>query len=219
MEFEREQDMKQILKRGTFILFEGIDRCGKTTQSKRLVDYLNSKGHKAVHYRFPDRSTEMGKMIDAYLSKKADLDDRAIHLLFSANRWERSAFLRNTLASGSHIVVDRYSPSGVAFSHAKGLPLDWCYAPERGLPAPDVVLYLELPVEVAQKRGDFGAERYERVDFQRHVALAFDKLKSDGWKTLDATLSPDDLHSKVLKEALESIQHVSSANLPLGELR
>ena len=39
--------------RGAFIVFEGIDRCGKTTQSKRLVDALVGSGHKAVHMRFP----------------------------------------------------------------------------------------------------------------------------------------------------------------------
>ena len=37
---------------------------------------------------YPDRTTTIGKMIDNYLQSKAELDDRAIHLLFSANRWE-----------------------------------------------------------------------------------------------------------------------------------
>lgn len=40
-------------------------------------------------WRFPDRTTETGKMIDLYLQSKADIDDAAIHLLFSANRWEK----------------------------------------------------------------------------------------------------------------------------------
>ena len=40
-------------------------------------------------WSFPDRTTAVGGMIDAYLSSKTDLDDAAIHLLFSANRWEK----------------------------------------------------------------------------------------------------------------------------------
>merc|ERR1712146_783111 len=69
-------------KRGAFILFEGVDRCGKTTQCTRLVAALTEKfGEGKVEFmRFPDRTTSIGSTINAYLTNKADLDDRAIHL-------------------------------------------------------------------------------------------------------------------------------------------
>ena len=76
-------------KRGCFILFEGVDRCGKTTQAKRLVETLTQRGQPTVFMRFPDRETTIGAQIDAYLRNAADLDDHAVHLLFSANRWEK----------------------------------------------------------------------------------------------------------------------------------
>jgi dTMP kinase len=41
------------VKRGTFMVFEGIDRCGKSTQSKLLTDALNEQGKKTIHMRFP----------------------------------------------------------------------------------------------------------------------------------------------------------------------
>lgn len=75
--------------RGALIVLEGLDRCGKTSQSSRLVNYLNGLGHSVESCRFPDRNTGVGQMISAYLSNKSQLDDRAIHLLFSANRWEK----------------------------------------------------------------------------------------------------------------------------------
>ena len=89
-------------QRGLFIVLEGLDRCGKSTQVDRLVAHLNSNGRQARLQKFPgksfdfatsyakpaDRTTAIGKMIDAYLQSKSELDDRAIHLLFSANRWE-----------------------------------------------------------------------------------------------------------------------------------
>jgi dTMP kinase len=68
----------------------------------------------------------MGKMISSYLSSQMDLDDASIHLLFSANRWEKRALMEAKLRAGTTLVVDRYSYSGVAFSAAKGLDLDWC---------------------------------------------------------------------------------------------
>lgn len=136
--------------RGAFILFEGVDRCGKTTQSTRLVEALKAAGVEAELWRYPDRTTAMGQMINAYLQSKCEMDDGAIHLLFSANRWEKRAAMEEKLKSGVTLVVDRYSYSGVAFTAAKkteGLDLEWCKAPERGLLRPDAVLYLNMPIE------------------------------------------------------------------------
>ena len=76
-------------KRGALIVLEGLDRSGKTSQSSKLLTYLEGLGHSAELWRFPDRSTNVGKMISMYLSNKSQLDDHTIHLLFSANRWEK----------------------------------------------------------------------------------------------------------------------------------
>ena len=75
--------------RGALVVLEGLDRSGKTSQSSRLLSYLEGLGHSAELWRFPDRSTDVGQMISSYLSNKSQLDDHMIHLLFSANRWEK----------------------------------------------------------------------------------------------------------------------------------
>lgn len=75
--------------RGALIVLEGLDRSGKTSQSSRLLTYLEGRGHSVELWRFPDRSTSVGQMISSYLSNKSQLDDHTIHLLFSANRWEK----------------------------------------------------------------------------------------------------------------------------------
>ena len=66
-----------------------------------------------------DRTTEIGKMINSYLQNGKEVDDHAIHLLFSANRWEQSAEILDSLNNGITLVVDRYAYSGAAFSGAK----------------------------------------------------------------------------------------------------
>lgn len=75
--------------RGALIVLEGLDRSGKTSQSTRLLKYLDGLGYPAESFRFPDRNTGVGQMISSYLTNKSQLDDHAIHLLFSANRWEK----------------------------------------------------------------------------------------------------------------------------------
>ncbi|XP_029417530.1 thymidylate kinase isoform X3 [Nannospalax galili] len=76
-------------RRGALIVLEGVDRAGKTTQGRRLVAALCAAGHRAELLRFPERSTEIGKLLSSYLAKKTELEDHSVHLLFSANRWEQ----------------------------------------------------------------------------------------------------------------------------------
>eukprot|EP00882_Tetradesmus_deserticola_P016120 GHRQ01017196.1.p1 GENE.GHRQ01017196.1~~GHRQ01017196.1.p1 ORF type:complete len:140 (+),score=18.78 GHRQ01017196.1:209-628(+) len=76
--------------RGAFILFEGVDRCGKSTQTSLLTKALQDKGVAVESWNFPDRkNTVTGPAIHEYLTGKEDHNDQTIHLLFSANRWEK----------------------------------------------------------------------------------------------------------------------------------
>lgn len=79
-------------------------------------------------------------------------------------------------------------PSGVAYSLAKGvadMPIDWCIAPERGLPRPDITLFLDIEPEhanIQSTREDFGQERYEVSEFQVRVRACFKEILGDGEK-------------------------------------
>ncbi|CAN1133606.1 Thymidylate kinase [Linum perenne] len=192
-------------QRGALIVLEGLDRSGKTSQSARLVSYLEGTGHSAELWRFPDRTTSVGKMISAYLSNESQLDDRTIHLLFSANRWEKRSLMESKLRSGTTLIVDRYSYSGVAFSSAKGLDLEWCKAPEFGLPAPDMVLYLDIPPEKAAERGGYGGERYEQLEFQKKVAECYHALHDSSWKMINACQPIEDIEKQLQSIVLDNV--------------
>eukprot|EP00612_Vaucheria_litorea_P008026 CAMPEP_0171474670 /NCGR_PEP_ID=MMETSP0946-20130122/2561_1 /TAXON_ID=109269 /ORGANISM="Vaucheria litorea, Strain CCMP2940" /LENGTH=221 /DNA_ID=CAMNT_0012004641 /DNA_START=11 /DNA_END=672 /DNA_ORIENTATION=- len=209
-------------KRGMFILFEGIDRCGKTTQSSLLVDRLNECGKPTVALKFPDRETTIGKMIDSYLKNNSDLDDRCIHLLFSANRWEASAKIEELLREGKNIVCDRYAYSGVAFSAAKdGLSIEWCKSPDIGMPSPDLILFMDLEIEKATEREKFGEEKYEKADFQRKVRDNFFHLMelekgNSNWIVIDASKSIEKISNDIFSAVNESLSNAT--NKPLRRL-
>uniref|UniRef100_F6QHT5 Deoxythymidylate kinase n=1 Tax=Equus caballus TaxID=9796 RepID=F6QHT5_HORSE len=79
-------------RRGALIVLEGVDRAGKSTQSRRLVAALCDAGHRAELLSFPERSTDIGKLLSSYLEKKNEMENHSVHLLFSANRWEQVIF-------------------------------------------------------------------------------------------------------------------------------
>ncbi|KAG7088606.1 hypothetical protein E1B28_012580 [Marasmius oreades] len=167
------------MPRAPFIVIEGLDRSGKTTQTSLLRSRLEQSGHHVALLKFPDRTTPIGTLIDSYLRSQSDLDDHAIHLLFSANRWELASRIESNLKSNTIVLCDRYAFSGIAFSAAKGPPplgYEWCRAPDVGLPCPDVTLFLDITPEKARERGGYGEERYEKEEMQRRVREVFRRL-------------------------------------------
>lgn len=180
-------------RRGAFVCLEGVDHSGKTTQAALLCDALRKRDIPATVIRFPDRATSTGELIDAYLRERADIDDHAIHLLYSVNRWEKMRDVRALLSAGTTLIVDRYAYSGVAYTAAKGFDLAWCKSPDRGLIKPDVVAYLSVTLAVALERGaSKQRERYERLDFLTKVKEVFEKsLCEPSWEIVDASKSFD----------------------------
>nr|XP_043634131.1 thymidylate kinase isoform X2 [Erigeron canadensis] len=203
--------------RGALIVLEGLDRSGKTSQSSKLLSYLEGLGYPVESWRFPDRETAVGKMISSYLTNQSQLDDRTIHLLFSANRWEKRSLMEAKLKSGTSLIVDRYSYSGVAFSSAKGLDIDWCKAPEMGLLAPDLVVYLDILPEKAAERGGYGGERYEQLEFQKNVAQYYKMLSDASWKTVNACLPMEDIEKQLKEMVLDCVMSCQKGK-PVSQL-
>ncbi|CAI5479024.1 unnamed protein product [Closterium sp. Yama58-4] len=206
-------------KRGALIVLEGLDRSGKSSQVARLVAHFESRELGPVKaMRFPDRSTSIGREIDAYLRETKEIEDRRIHELFAANRFEKKAEMEGLMGEGTTLVVDRYSFSGIAFSAAKGLDVHWCKSTEVGLPAPDAVIYLDIDPQRAAERGGYGGERYEKVEFQQRVAQHFHALKDDTWVVVDASQPLDDVASQVCKVAESIVCKCKAGVLPLRYL-
>lgn len=167
-----------------------------------------------------DRSTVIGQQINQYLKSESDVEDHCIHLLFSANRWEARNEILRDLNDGTTIICDRYFASGVAFSAAKGYDLEWCLAPDRGLPAPDVVLFLDLNPEEQKRRGGFGGERYEVSLFQDKVRTKFLELiqvmQTINWIKIDANQTVDDVFFLLREQVERTIKECE--NKPISEL-
>jgi len=197
-------------ERGAFIVFEGVDHSGKTTQCELLERHLKATGiRQCMLMRFPRRDTVIGKLINDYLESTLEMSDEVVHLLYSANRWEAAKEIQEALNNGTTVICDRYAYSGIVFSAAKGLDLQWCKNTDDGLPAPDCVIYLDIPIEQCAERGDFGRERYERLDFQKDVHRLYTHVRLNDadtwWLTIDASNPIDIVHGDIVT-AINAIQ-------------
>lgn len=163
-------------------------------------------------------------MINSYLTGQAQNNDHAIHLIFSANRWEVVNSIVSDIDNGVTIIIDRYSFSGAVYSAAKDNPnlsLEWAWAPEIGLPKPDIILFLHISPQDAAKRGGFGEERYETTRMQERVrelfGQLFEKLDNEHVHTVDAGGSIEEVAHGILWPVLDCVKNLGAARL-LGQL-
>jgi|694.fasta_scaffold13052_7 dTMP kinase len=168
-----------------FIVLEGCDAVGKTSQATKLAEALG-----AELLRFPDRTTLIGAQLNAFLQGELSLELHASHLLFAANRWELQKKIAAMLDSGKTVVCDRYSGSGVAYSVASGLSQEWCLAMERNLLVADLVVLLDNPnlQELQARRPSGLRECFDSLAFQTKVRQAYLHLAARfGWHVVSTT--------------------------------
>ncbi len=163
------------------IAVEGIDSSGKTTLCEELRKiYIKDTRQRIIVYHFPDRrKLPYGPTIDAYLKMQINLTPEEVHRLFAAQRQDMKQQIRKDLDDDKIVVIDRYYYSGIAYGMAAGLDCEACERMEDGLPVPDIILYLDIPVEVAMSRGNM--ERYDVISFQTKVQMEYRRMKEKHW--------------------------------------
>jgi len=206
---------------GRFIVFEGGEGSGKSTQAARLADRLG-----AVLTREPG-GTAIGGALRALLldARTTGLDDRAEALLMAADRAQHVAeVIRPALSSGRHVVSDRYIGSTLAYQgFGRGLPVDdlrrlsaWAAA---GL-TPDLVVLLDVPRELgstrAAGRADLAPDRVEAAGdgFHDRVAQGYRALAAADpgrWVVVDGTARTDEVEALVWKSVAARCPELASA--------
>ena len=179
---------------GLFIVLEGGDGSGKSTQVKRLLAQLRESGREVVATREPG-ATEVGAGIRSLVLGGGDIDARTEALLIAADRAEHVArVIRPALERSAVVVSDRHVPSSLAYQGvARGLGVEeiarlseWATG---GL-TPDLVVVLDVPAEVASRRRAGPEDRMERepAEFRAMVNQAYRDLADRfGWTLLDGT--------------------------------
>lgn len=164
-----------------FLVLDGIDGCGKSTQARLLTEALSrARGVPALHLREPG-STKVGERIrEILLSREHELDPGVELLLFAAARRQTlRELVQPALAAGRDVVCERFHASTFAYQAiAGGLPeadvlsvlLRWADEPR-----PDALILLDIEPDVAARRRAGPEDRIEAkgLEFQRRVAEGY----------------------------------------------
>ncbi len=148
-------------KRGLFVVLEGLDGAGTTTQAKKLHILINDNDLES-HLTNEPTDEPVGKLIRDALSGRItspadggriDFSEAALCLLFAADRIEHSQALEKILSNGAHVVCDRYIWSSIAYQTLDpSISAGRVIEVNKGCAVPDLTILLEVPVKECLRR-------------------------------------------------------------------
>jgi dTMP kinase len=197
------------MTRPLFIVLEGIDGSGTTTQLYRLVDHLEARGRRVHPTREPSTGP-VGRLLREILlggHRLADgspIDGLATALLFAADRRDHlRREIEPALADGIDVISDRYLLSSLAYQ-AQEADRDWVSTLARDLREPDLTLLLDVPVAVAAERRRAAGrteERYDADEMQERIAARYRELVAGNPRavTIDANATVEEVSAAIAR--------------------
>ena len=211
---------------GTFITFEGIDGCGKSTQLRLLASELRMRGLDVVSTREPG-GTPLGKRLrNVLLDSQIEVDPLAELLLFAADRAQHvRTLLRPAIAAGGIVMSDRYADATAAYQGAGR-----SFTPEvvaqvieiaTGGLKPDLTLIFDLPVAECLARtrrrteGEIKTDRLDAEDAAFHTRvrsayLAMAEREPRRFRVVNATGSVSETHERVMEVVMPFLEKQKS---------
>ena len=167
--------------KGFFICVEGLDGCGKTTQTKLLVRKLRKMGWGAVYTAEPSRG-KIGQFIKKYCLHGEKRTFPIVEaLLFVADRFEHvEREVIPALNEGKIVVSDRYVYSSLAYQGATGLDLKWIEMINEHAIRPDLAIFVDVEPEAVIKRLKPKKSVMENLETQRKVREVYVKFVEKG---------------------------------------
>ncbi len=198
--------------RGQFIVLEGIDGSGKSTQARRLAENLKTKGFSVVLTREPADSPAGERLRKLAREGRKGVSKEEETRLFQEDRaWHCRNVIEPGLARGDTVVSDRYWYSTVAYQGALGAdPLAIAKESREKFPAPDFVIYLHVtPKEALRRilasRPDGPAAAYEKESFLQKVLERYEAQIEPAWLVIDGTRPEEELSVEIFKAVLKKL--------------
>ena len=184
------------------INLEGIDGCGKSTQSQFLMGEFEKNNEKTILLKEPTNG-KYGRKLWEMLSGKIEATTEEILELFVRDRKEHvDQKINPALNEGKIVLMDRYYYSTMAYQAAAGIDVKRIRKDNEFAPKPDIVLVFDLPADLAMKRvrGHSVADVFEKEEHLEKVRKAYLHLEDDPLvRIIDATRTPEEIFDEVWK--------------------
>ncbi len=187
---------------GVLVNLEGIDGCGKSTQSKLLLEKLEGKGEKVIILKEPTKRPHGQKLWDVLHGKRKAFNEEILELFVLDRKQHVEEKIQPALDDGTVVLMDRYYYSSMAYQVAGGIDVEEIREKHVFAPRPDVVLIFDLPVSVALERvkGHSDADEFEKEEHLEKVRIAYLDLENDPLvRIVDATGTPEEIFGNVWK--------------------
>jgi dTMP kinase len=188
---------------GRFIVIEGIDGTGKSTQATMLAKHLRSQGHEVVQSFEPTNGTWGSQLRASATTGRLSIEEE-LDLFLKDRREHVEQLILPTIARGGIVILDRYYFSTMAYQGARGIdPASIRATNEAFAPVPDTLLILDLPVDQALQR--IGVRDGEANEFEKRESLQFCRdlflsLRNEPFAScIDASQSIEQVHANILK--------------------
>ena len=210
--YNQDQDNQNNQNQGKFIVFEGIDGSGSSTQAQLLYDYCIANNRSAVLSPEPT-SGKIGKLLREFLVgndyfRDRDLYDQQMAYLFTADRhyhlYNKIDGVKTLTQKNNHVITTRYYFSSLAYNAKNEQEYQFVSLLNQQFPPPDFLIYCDIPVDVALERIERRStkEIYETKDKLIQVSNNFNRILenySHSYLKVDATLSPEEIHQQILE--------------------
>ena len=182
------------------INLEGIDGCGKSTQSQFLIKEFEKNDEKTILLKEPTNG-KYGKKLWEMLRGKREATTEEILELFVLDRKEHvNEKIKPALNEGKIVLMDRYYYSTMAYQAAAGIDVNRIRKDNEFAPEPNIVLIFDLPADLAMKRvrGHSVADVFEKEEHLEKVRKAYLNLEDDPLvRIIDATRTPKEIFDEV----------------------
>lgn len=202
---------------GKFIVIEGLDGSGTTTQAKLLAGYLFEKGKQFIslltreptmlnHYGQELRRRLKGQLLPG--EKITDDPEYWARLYINDRKWHLQNIVQPSLKSGIQVVSDRHMLSTLAYQSVQGASMQSLADEHKEMFKPDLTIFLRVPLETALQRigiRDQGNEYFEKKEMLAKIYQAYEDAinlvsKEQNIVAIDGTLSVEQVKNCIIQE-------------------
>lgn len=202
--------MEVAPERGVFIVFEGVDGAGKTTQSTGLATFLQRNGVQAIRSKEPTDGPWGMKIRHSAKNGRMSAEEE-IHAFSEDRRAHVRDLIEPSLAAGKTVILDRYFYSTIAYQSVAGFDHDEITRRMTAeFPIPDVVILLDVPADIGLSRvvgRDTQANKFESLSNLTQVREAFAQIAREHANVIkiDGTSDAESVRYETTKQLLDGV--------------